>query len=221
MNKILLPPPRKIKRVLIACECSGRVREAFRSVGCDAWSCDIKPSEDGSKFHHQGDAIEFGSSQHWDILIGHPPCTYLSFAGTRHWSAPGRCKKRLDALDFFRQLWELPIGRICLENPKGCASPTIAKYAQEIQPYEFGDSEIKTTWLWLKNLPLLVSIKGDDMFSKQTAVPIPKPHGFIKSGKNAGKKIHFTDSINTNRQTNRSRTFMGIANAMALQWGNL
>ena len=139
-------------KVLVACEFSGTVREAFRSRGHDAWSCDLLSSEIPGK-HYQGNVLEI-IDEGWDLMIGHPPCRYISYAGTRHWHAPGRIKKRLEALDFFRKLWESPIEKICLENPKSCASPVIAKYSQEIQPYFFGDSDIKTTWLWLKNFPM-------------------------------------------------------------------
>ncbi len=138
-------------RVLIACEFSGIVREAFKAKGHDAWSCDLLDTEIPGQ-HIQGDVIE-QLDKGWDLMIGHPPCTYISYAGVAHWNNPGRVFKRLEALDFFAQLWEAPIDKICLENPKSCASPVIAKYSQEVQPYYFGDNQLKTTWLWLKNLP--------------------------------------------------------------------
>jgi hypothetical protein len=203
-------------RVLVACEESQAVTKEFRALGHVAFSCDIKPCTGGRpEWHIQGDALEV-ITRGWDLLIGHPPCTYISYAGTRHWNNPGRCKKRLEALDFFRQLWEAPINRICLENPKSCASPTIAKYSQEIQPYYFGDSDLKTTWLWLKNLPLLVHHEDDTFFECKTHTDRPKPFSVLTSG----KKTYFSDGKHRKAES-RSKTFPGIAKAMAEQWGSL
>lgn len=147
-------------------------------------------------------------------MIGFPHCTYLTYAGTRHWNNPGRLEKRLEALNFFAKLWTADIDKICLENPKGCASPTIAKYSQEIQPYYFGDSDQKTTWLWLKGLPPLVHIEEDDLFSQKTHVDKPEPI----SVDSTGKKRYFADSKIRDAKI-RSKTFPGIAAAMAQQWG--
>lgn len=199
-------------RVLVACEFSGIVRDAFAARGHDAWSCDLLPCERGGQ-HIQGDALAILRGG-WDLMIGHPPCTYLSYAGTNSWNKPGRCSLRLGALDFFRQLWEAPIEKICLENPKGCASPTITKYSQEIQPYYFGDADMKTTWLWLKNLPQLLHSEANTLFDGRTHTDKPKPLSIDASG----KKRHFSDSKIRNPYE-RARTFAGIANAMADQWG--
>ncbi|WP_208638688.1 hypothetical protein [Tenacibaculum singaporense] len=191
---------------------------AFRKKGHEAFSCDIKDcSGDYPDYHIKGDVMEV-ISDGWDLLIGHPPCTYLSYAGTRHWNAPGRLEKRLEALDFFAKLWEAPVERICLENPKGCASPTIAKYSQEIQPYYFGDPYMKTTWLWLKNLPKLeYSLKPDLFNPGQKLITKPEPI-YVDAN---GKKRHFTEAQtgDKNGATIRSKTFKGIAAAMAEQWG--
>lgn len=111
-------------RVLIACEYSGIVREAFNSVGFNAWSCDILPTELPGK-HIKGNVIDVIENTEWDMMVGFPPCTYLTYAGTAHWNKDGRIKKRLEALDFFRQLWESDIKYICLENPLGIASKVI------------------------------------------------------------------------------------------------
>lgn len=200
-------------KVLIACEFSGIVREAFKAKGHDAWSCDLLPTEIPGQ-HIQGDVLEI-LNDGWDMMIAHPPCTYLSYAGTRSWNYPGRCQKRLEALDFFRQLWEAPIGKICIENPKGCASPTITKYTQEIQPFYFGDREQKATWLWLKNLNPLRHQSSDTLFENKTHTDKPEP-SYIKPD---GTPRFFTAGINKDRQHNRSRFFPGIANAMAEQWG--
>lgn len=199
-------------KVLVACEFSGVVRDAFTARGHNAWSCDLLPTERPGN-HIQGNCLEI-LNDGWDLMIGHPPCTYISYAGTRHWNTPGRCLKRLDALDFFRQLWEAPVERICLENPKGCASPVIAKYSQEIQPYYFGNSDIKTTWLWLKNLPLLEHYALDTLFSVATHAAKPEPYSIEASG----KKRYFAEGATRDPHI-RSKTFPGIANAMAEQWG--
>jgi hypothetical protein len=151
------------------------------------------------------------------MMIGHPPCTYISYAGTAHWNKPGRIKLRLEALEFFRQLWEAPIEKICLENPKSCASPVIAKYHQEIQPFYFGNRDYKTTWLWLKNLPLLIHAETETLFEDRTHTDKPEPYAYNANG----KAIHWVDAHapSDDRAKNRSRTFQGIDDAMAAQWG--
>lgn len=201
-------------RVLVACEFSGIVRDAFAARGHDAWSCDLLPTEREGQ-HIQGDVLSI-LNRDWDLMIAHPPCTYISYAGTAHWNKPGRCKKRLEALEFFRLLWEAPVKGICLENPKGCASPTIAKYTQEIQPYYFGDRDFKTTWLWLKNLPPLTHTKTETLFECATHTERPEPYSIDTSG----KKRYFVDSL-VRDPYQRAKTFAGIANAMAEQWGSL
>ena len=203
-------------KVLVACEFSGIVRDAFIRKGHDAMSCDLLPSESDFGPHYQGDVFDI-IDDGFDMMIGFPPCTYLTFAGTRHWNNLGRIKLRLEALDFFRKLWEAPIDKICLENPRGCASPVIAKYSQEIQPYYFGDKEQKTTWLWLKNLELLVHQEADTLFEKRTHSKKPKPHSFLKT---TGKPTYFADG-KTRDPHERSRFWPGIAAAMADQWGDL
>ncbi len=201
-------------RVLVACEESQVVCKAFRAKGHEAYSCDIIDCSGGRpEWHIKRNVLEI-LNDGWDGMIGHPPCTFLSYAGTRHWNDEGRCEKRLAALDFFRRLWEAPIERICLENPKGCASPTIAKYTQEVQPYYFGDSAIKTTWLWLKNLPPLKFEKVDTLFDERTSVDKPEAIYTLKTN---GKKIHWTEANHGGKV--RSVTFPGIANTMADQWG--
>jgi hypothetical protein len=209
-------------RVLVACEYSGTVRDAFIAKGHDAVSCDILPTESPGP-HIQGDVLEV-LNDGWDLMIGFPPCTYLSYAGTRHWNNPGRCELRLKALDFFRRLWEAPIDQICLENPKGCASPTIAKYSQEIQPYYFGDSDIKPTWLWLKNLPLLRHYERDTLFESATHTERPEPLAITvrkpsKNFKGGELKKHYFVQMGTRSAHVRAKTFPGIAQAMADQWG--
>ena len=204
-------------RVLVACEESQAVCIAFRERGHEAYSCDILPCSGGHpEWHIQGDVLE-QLDKGWDMMIGHPPCTYLSFAAMSYWNEPGRIKKRLDALEFFRRLWEAPIEKICLENPKSVASPVIAKYTQEIQPYYFGEREFKTTWLWLKNLPMLIHVKEDNLFEVATHTPRPEPKAYNKNG----KAIHWCDyhGPSEDRANLRSKTFSGIARAYAEQWG--
>jgi len=153
------------------------------------------------------------------MMIAHPPCTYLSFAGNGSWDQPGRISKRLEALEFFRKLWEAPIKKICLENPKGIASTVITKHHQIIQPYFFGDSAIKTTCLWLKNLPLLKYHNDGSLFNKQTSVKKPDPI-YID---NNGTKRHFTEACKggADRAKNRAKFWPSVAYAMAEQWGDL
>jgi len=205
-------------KVLIACEYSGTVRDAFRARGHDAWSCDLLQSEGCNDYHIQGDVLNELHSG-WDLMIGHPPCQYLSYAGTEFWNDPGRLKKRLEALNFFGKLWEAPIERICLENPKSCASPVIAKYSQEIQPYYWGEPMVKTTWLWLKNLPKLTWQAQDDLFSQKTAVKQPRKQ-YFKSGR-PKDCLHIIDKgvPRKERSKERARFWPGIAQAMAEQWG--
>ena len=150
------------------------------------------------------------------MMIAHPPCTYLSYVGTRHWNQKGRVYKRLEALKFFADLWEAPIERICIENPKSCASPIISKYTQAIQPYYFGDNHVKAVWLWLKNLPKLHYTFKGDMFNLGTCIAKPLPLAITPSG----KKLYFEECSKSNDNGHtRSITFKGIADAMAEQWG--
>jgi hypothetical protein len=205
-------------RVLVACEFSGIVREAFKAKGHDAWSCDLLPTEIPGQ-HIQGDVLQI-IDDGLDLMIAHPPCTYLSYAATSSWNKPGRLELRLEALSFFAKFWDAPIEKICIENPMGCASPTIAKYSQVIQPYYFGDPESKRTCLWLKNLPLLMHTNGDTLFEKNTHTQ-PKIYGFYKRGKKRGCPIYGNNYLkfSEDRGHIRSKFWPGIANAMADQWG--
>jgi len=201
-------------RILLACEESQAVTVELRKLGHEAWSCDLQEtSGEHPEWHIQGDVLPL-LKESWDMLIGFPPCTYVTYAGTRHWNNDGRLEKRLDALQFFAALWLAPIKHICLENPKGCASPTIAKYSQEIQPYYFGDREMKTTWLWLKNLPLLQHYGVNDLLNNQTHTDKPDPHSILKT---TGKPTYFADGKTRDAKI-RSKTFPGIARALAEQF---
>jgi hypothetical protein len=205
-------------RVLVACEYSGIVRDAFIAKGHNAVSCDLLPTE-RPRPHYQGDVFDI-INDGFDLMIAHPPCTYLSYAATSSWNNTGRLQLRLEALQFFAKLWEAPIDKICIENPMGCASPTIAKYNQVIHPYYFGDGESKRTCLWLKNLPPLKHTNGDGLFETNTHTK-PKVYALYKTGKNVGKPIYGNNYLkfSEDRGRIRSKFWPGIANAMAEQWG--
>ena len=183
-------------RVLVACEYSGRVREAFRKLGHDAWSCDILESEDDSEFHIQT-CIEDVINDGWDLMIAHPPCTHLAVSGARHFKAKQESGVQQEALDFVRLLLEADIPKIALENPISIVSSKIRKPDQIIQPWQFGHGETKATCLWLKGLPKLV------------------PTNIVEGRE---QRIHKMPPSPT-RWKERSRTYQGIADAMAQQWG--
>jgi len=185
-------------RVLVACEFSGVVREAFRARGHDAWSCDLLPAEDGSEYHYQADAFDVSYwPGHWDLMICHPPCTHLAVSGARWFK--DKQGEQVHALDFVRALLNAPIPRIALENPISIISSRIRKPDQIIQPWQFGHGEVKATCLWLKNLPKLMPTK-------------------IVEGRHA--RVHLMPP-GPDRWKERSRTMTGIAEAMADQWGSL
>ncbi len=196
-------------RILIACEFSGIVREAFKRKGHDAWSCDLLPTEIPGQ-HIQGDVLEI-LNDNWDMMIAHPPCTYLSYAGLHYnKNNPNRQNKTKLAVEFVLKLWNSNIPKICIENPRGYLQ-NWRKPDMEIHPYYFGDSELKRTCLWLKNIPPLM-ITG--LMEK------PKPYHSIirKSGGKKGKVYNYYFHQNKTAHE-RSRTFKGIAEAMANQWG--
>lgn len=185
-------------RVLVACEFSGIVRSAFESAGHEAHSCDLLPSEIPSSRHYQGDIRDI-LSMSWDLMIAFPPCTYLAVSGNRWMDGdPMRKVRRFLALEFVKILMRANIPKICVENPVSVISTRIRKPDQIIQPYMFGHRERKTTCLWLKGLPDLVPTKI-----------IPPPWN---------ESIHLA-SPGPDRWKFRSRTFEGIAKAMAEQWG--
>ena len=209
-------------RALIACERSGAVRRAMRDVGVEAWSCDLEPAEDGSPFHIQGDALAAARFASWDMLIAFPDCTYLT--GSAEWCyrddvadrvKPGtltgaaRRVARVAAITFVVELMALPIKRKAIENPVGALSTAIRKPDQIIQPYQFGHDASKKTCLWLMNLPKL------------------KPTGWVEPRMVNGRPrwANQTDSgqnrlsPGANRAMDRARTYEGVAQAMADQWG--
>jgi len=190
-------------RVLVACEYSGVVRDAFAAKGHDAWSCDILDSESEGQ-HIRGDALE-ELHKGWDLMIAHPPCTHLSVSGAR-WFTEGKKPMflRENALDFVKKLMAAPIDRICIENPVSVISSHIREADQTINPYQFGHTEYKRTCLWLKNLPLLKETDNVLEETKELPDKIANRIWWLGSGK--GKE--------------RSKFYTGIASAMADQWGD-
>lgn len=180
-------------KVLVACEFSGIVRDAFLKRGHNAYSCDLLLSERSNKYHIKGNVLDILDNG-WDLMIAHPPCTYLAVSGARWFKY--REKEQIEALKFVQALMNAPIEKIALENPIGVISTKIRKPDQIIQPWQFGHGEIKATCLWLKGLQLLEETN-------------------VVSGREA--RVHKM-SPSKNRWKNRSRFFEGIALAMATQW---
>ena len=196
-------------RVLVACESSGTVRDAFRARGHDAWSCDISEPDSPSDFHITGDAVPLLGLD-WDLVIAHPPCTYLCNSGVRHLhSDPSRWAKMVHGAALFRAFVDAPTPRLCIENPimHGHAKALIGcgKQDQTVQPWMFGHPETKATCLWLKGLPLLAPT--DNVKAEMMRLPA-----------SARSRIHHM-APSKDRGKLRSITYPGIASAMASQWG--
>jgi hypothetical protein len=183
-------------RVLVACEFSGTVRRAFRALGHDAYSCDLLPAEDGSPHHFQQNVL-MRLNDGWDLMIAHPPCTHLAVSGARWFKE--KVLEQLMALEFVQKLLNAPIERIALENPISIISSRIRKPDQIIQPWQFGHGETKATCLWLKNLPKL------------------QPTNIVEGREGRVWKM----PPGPDRWKERSRTFKGVAMAMAEQWGGV
>jgi hypothetical protein len=191
-------------KVLVACEYSGRVRDAFQLAGHDAWSCDLLESESCNQNHIVGDVLEI-INEGWDLMIAHPPCTMLTRAGARWW--PGREDEQEEALNFVRALMDSPVPMWALENPPGAIGTRIRKADQYIQPWEHGHTEKKMTGLWLKGLPLLEP--SNNVYDEMIRLP-----------KKEQNKCHYA-APGKDRWKERSRTYEGIAKAMADQWGGV
>jgi len=199
-------------KVLVACEESGTVREAFKKIGHDAWSCDLKPTKIPGQ-HYQGDV--FNIINNWDIiggkpdlLIGHPECTYLANSGVRwlyHPDYPDRWEKMEQASRFFKRLWNLDIPYICLENPIPHKHGKLPPYTQIVHPWMFGHPERKSTCLWLKGLSPLK--QTNNVYEEMLKLPRSQQH-----------RIHYMSG--KDRAERRSKTFSGLADAMAAQWDN-
>ena len=205
-------------KVLIACEYSGTVRNEFDKLGHYAVSCDLLPTEIPGK-HYQGNVLDILYDD-WDLLIGHPPCTYLSYAALNHWNNPGRDEHRKDAIDFFFKLYAVPIKYICIENPSGIIN-SLMKPDQVIHPYYFGDGELKRTCFWLKNLPVLTRPMPNLEIVENFGFKRPEPIGKDYRGRNLYWMDTFKNFNKKKRSKLRSKTFPGIAKAMALQWSNI
>ena len=207
-------------KILVGCEESQIVCIEFRKRGHEAYSCDLLPCSGGHpEWHIQGDVLD-QLDKGWDMIIAHPPCTYFANAGLHYLKTkPGRKEQLQQMFDFTLKIWNSPINFIAIENPIGWLNTNWMKPTQIIQPYYFGEPELKTTCLWLKNLPMLVYQHQDDLFGKKTATKRPKPYGYCirKSGRNVGKKYNYYWRQGKSAKE-RSKTFHGIAKAMAAQW---
>lgn len=181
-------------RILVACERSGEVRRALRQVGHEAYSNDLVPADDGSPHHLLGDALEYARGSVWDAVLAFPPCTYLCRAGARWWAQ--RRAEQQHAIDFVVALWNLDCPRIAIENPIGKLSKVLGKPSQVIQPWEHGHGEVKSTCLWLKGLPLVT------------------PTDIVEGRRPAS----WLAPDSKGRSERRSKTYSGIAQAMADQW---
>lgn len=236
-------------KVLIGCERSGVVREAFRKLGHDAYSCDLVPADDGSEFHYTCD-VRFVLDRGWNIALFHPPCTYL--AGSAEWAygdgpyhqkvnpnklyGAARRQAREESIEFCKELMAAPIKHKALENPVGCLSSRMRKMDQKIQPYEFGDDASKGTCLWLENLPLLVGTKYikprlvcdeckgrndyDAAFGKGCKICGAEASRLKPRWGNQTDSGQNKLSPSEDRAVKRSETYPGIARALAEQWSS-
>ena len=212
-------------KVLVACEESQVVTKAFRKLGHEAYSCDIQEcSGNKPEWHIKGDAIKEAYIGKYDLMIAHPPCTYLAVSGARWlYNKDGsKNKKRYEsqkaALDFVKSLMDAPINKIVIENPVSVISTKIRKPDQIIQPYQFGHKAQKTTCLWLKNLP---NLYYTDIVEKGDFLEWVDKNGKKKRQAKLDLDILSKAKTKAERQKLRSKTFQGIADAMANQWGNL
>ena len=192
-------------KVLIACEYSGTVRDAFLAAGHDAMSCDLLPTDVPGP-HYQGDVTDI-LGDGWDLLIAHPPCTHLAVSGSRHFAAKRADGRQQAAIDFFMLLANAPIPKIAIENPVCIMSSVWMTPSQTVHPWMFGHPEQKATCLWLKSLPQLVAT--NDVYDEMMQLPRAQR-----------ERIHFMPP-GPNRWKKRSKTFSGLAQAMANQWSNI
>lgn len=204
-------------RVLVACEESQEVCKAFRSLGHEAYSCDIEPCSGGHpEWHLQVDALEI-IKMRWDLIIAHPPCTYLTNAGNKWFKLeyqerfPDRKQKREDAVSFFMAFWNADCPRVAIENPQGIMSSRFRKPDQYIEPYMFGDAEKEKTGLWLRGLPALTPTEVVEPIIIECASGAREPRWHMET-------MHLPPK---ERSKARSKTFPGIAKAMASQWSDI
>jgi hypothetical protein len=197
-------------KVLIACEFSGTVRDAFAKLGHDAWSCDLEDTLTPGN-HYKGDMFDI-VDKGWDLIIAHPPCTHLAVSGARHFEKKRADGRQQQGIDFFNRVVNLDVPKLCVENPIGIMSTLYRKPEQIIQPYEYGHGTTKATCLWLKGLPLL---QPTNIVDKGEVVT-------FASGKRMSKWFYESSQLPPKeRERMRNKTFQGIANAMAEQWGKL
>lgn len=201
--------------VLIGCEESGVVRDAFRKLGHDAWSCDLLPCSGDPMYHLQMDVFEAIKLKHWDLAVFHPPCTYLTITGNK-WMKPefidrfpDRKQQRKEAIKFFIDLYNVDIPKTAIENPVGIMSSEWRKPDQYVHPYYFGDPHSKKTGLWLKNLPKLVP----------TDIVEPQFYIYKNGGRDPIWHVETMKLPPDERARVRSKTFPGLAAQMAIQWG--
>jgi len=216
-------------RVIIACEESQTLTKYFRDYGIECFSCDLKPGKINSDWHLQGSIFDY-LHLGWDLMIAHPPCTFLTVTANKWLKdqpkrksgklvGEERRKARLEAIEFFMALYNAPIKHIAIENPIGCMSSVFRKPDQIVHPYYFGDSATKATCLWLKNLPPLQWNKTDNLFGKQTAV---EPEVYTTANGKKYPKWSMIDAAKIKdldmRSEFRSKTFDGLAKEMVIQW---
>lgn len=193
--------------VLVGCEFSGTVRDAFLRRGHNAYSCDLKPCPKGKSRHFQFDVRVALKVFDWDLFIVHPECTHLTASGAAHWAVKRADGRQQRAIDFFKEMMDAPVPRICAENPVGVLSSAYRKPDQTFQPYHFGHLETKRACLWLKGLPLLKHTT--DLEAETMALPA-----------NVRQRNHYLPP-SADRAAQRSLTYPGVAEAMADQWGSL
>jgi hypothetical protein len=197
-------------KVLIACEFSGTVRDAFTKLGHDACSCDLEDTLTPGK-HYKGDMFDIVNDG-WDLIIAHPPCTHLAVSGARHFEKKRADGRQQQGIDFFMRVMNIDVPRLAVENPIGIMSTLYRKPNQIIQPWEYGHKTTKATCLWLKGLPLL---KPTNIVDKGEVVT-------FASGKRMSKWFYESSQLSPKeRERMRNKTFQGIADAMAEQWGKL
>lgn len=194
-------------RTLIGCEFSGIVRDAFLARGHDAWSCDLLPTERPGP-HIQGNVLEH-LDDGWDLMIAHPPCQYLSRAGAR-WRTPERMVLAREALAFVLALWNAPIPRVAIENPIGLLKPWWRAPDQVIEPWYFGERFTKRTWLWLRGVPPLMA-----------TVTVPNATPWVQSNTGWRRRQGLPHYGEARNWKDRARTFQGVADAFADQWGGI
>lgn len=212
-------------KILIACEESDTVRSSFEKLGFDAWSCDLQENRNPNAKHYKGDVFDI-INDGWDAMVAFPPCTHLAVSGAAWFEQKRKDGRQQEAINFFMKIVNAPIKHIAVENPVGIMSKIYKPPTQKIQPYYFGDEAQKTTCLWLKNLPPLYHNATPNLFD-EVVTHVGKGDFFTwidaKTGKKKRQALWFKKAFNLTpdeRSKVRSKTFPGIAEAMANQWGN-